>query len=168
MYQCDKMFCRSDYLRDHLIRVHETTRTEATACVHKLQFTEIPRTDCLKNRSNAKGSTEEKVDNIKNSEQLNFDEFGIDIDLDVDVDLLNDIDVENFGDIDAIDYLNEVLNTLEAPQAAGNEEPIPGPSHQPTDGNEYPYFSDISDYSDIVDIDSKSEDESSFFHFIAE
>ena len=33
--QCDNMFCRSDNLRDQLIRVHETTRTEATACVHK-------------------------------------------------------------------------------------------------------------------------------------
>ena len=56
---------------------------------------------------------------------------------------------------------------LNTPEAAGNEEPIPGPSHQTTDGKEYPYFSDISgasDYSDVEDIDSKSEDESSFFN----
>ena len=165
--QCDKMYCRSDYLRDHLSRVHKMTRTEATACVHKLPFTKIPRTDFVKNRPNVKGTTQERVDNVKNSEQLNFDEFGKDIDLDVDVDLLNDIDVEDFGDIDDIAYLNEVLNTPEAPQDTGNEEPIPGPSHQPTDEKEYPYFSDISDasdYSDIEDIDSKSGDESSFFN----
>ena len=51
---CNKMmFCRIDYLREHLIRVHtrNKTRTEATACVHKLQYTEIQRTDFVINRS---------------------------------------------------------------------------------------------------------------------
>ena len=35
-------------------------------------------------------------------------------------------------DIDAVNYLDEVLTSPEAPQAAGNDEPIPVPSHQPT------------------------------------
>ena len=68
--------------------------------------------------------------------------------------------MDDFGDIDAVDYLDEVLNTPEAPQAAINDGPIPAPSHQPTVEKEYPYVSDISN---IENIDSKSEDESSFF-----
>ena len=49
----------------------------------------------------------------------------------LDVGLLNDLTWKTSG-IDAVNYLDEVLTSPEAPQAAGNDEPIPVPSHQPT------------------------------------
>ena len=52
--------------------------------------------------------------------------------------------MEDFGVIEVVYYHDELLNTPEAPQAAGNDKPIHGPSHQSSVGIKYPYFSDIS------------------------
>ena len=68
-----------------------------------------------------------------------------------------------------VDYLDEVLNTPEAPQVAGNDKPIHGPSHQPSVESKCPYFRTLVllVISDVEDIGSKSVDESSFSDFLS-
>lgn len=71
--KCRKMYCRNDYLTEHLVRVHNMQRIEAATCVNKLKYTEIPRADFMRDRSHTKGHVQEELSVDENSADLNLD-----------------------------------------------------------------------------------------------